>query len=1360
MSGLDLSPAQEAAVHADGRDVLVTAGAGTGKTTVLVARIIHRLQTRTLLSLDGLLVVTFTDKAAREMRERIHRELRRDPKLRHLLPQLPRAAICTIHAFCSRFLREHFLDAGIEPGFRVLDESAAKQAFGDAVRRTFHEWYRPSEKPLHVAFRGMVEMSGFDAEGEVLRRAVRRLHDYARTTEDPEGYLESLLQRPAPRAIEELPWYGEMRRRLLGDGGRWSEGTWTRGRRLYRLAVDVARDAGMKTDRHEALYNILSRAEPGLCKPEEQQVLLGQLAAGGFVKESGTLPIAFPAAPRGANDLPGFKALHDAAKKAFDHALIRAFPWSEEQLLAEATVGREATEVLVRLVRESGEIYGSFKARGGFLDFSDLEIQTLLLLHKLGDRARAAFHESLVDEFQDVNRLQEEILSRLVPEDGRFRVGDVKQSIYRFRLADPTIFLGLMENRRAVRTPEELTDSHDPVAIYLGRNHRSRPAVLRFANLVFERLFEKEQIGSTYAEQALDPAREAPTPEAPVELHAIAWAEGGAIAAMERQARLAARRLREMVLVERVAIPRREGPDTPASWRDAAILLRTARHAELFLRVLLEEGVPACLGAGGSLLDEEAVRDFHSLLRVIDNPRDDIALAAMLRSPLFGVSDADLLRLRLARPRSLNLVDAAAAEAFRDEPEAEGSAFRPADARDALAGEAAPDARELVSMALARRLRRILERIRGWRSGAEEQRLGDFLRALLGDAGLPARLQGMGNYAGHRSAIEKLLTLADAFEAERGPSLHGFLARLDALEAGGGIDGVPLIGEGEDAVAILTMHRAKGLEFPLVVVPHLDWGFRRDELGGKIRVGRDWIGMRHLDAQRWAQVDSWGRRLLGEMQERTQREEEARILYVGLTRARERLILVGTLRRNWTRAELPGDAEAAAALQREQLRRAGSALDWLLPIVLNPGVDPTSVPFAFTEHAADAPEVCAAEAGDGGAAEAGAVPTGDAGAAERSEEAETRTDGAGTSSAAGSREGSGVQLDGAGQWSDAGVSTGAGDVSPVLAAAEPSAALDTLLRRIGTEAPFPPLAALGAAGLRGKYWVTELKTLADLERRRDLEDEGVEPGWPGEVAVVPARDVAAELIAGAPAMSDRSGSERIGTDRIAAERIEAARAGTERTASERAAEDAGKRGILYHAALSRLDLAATTSDDLDRQLAAFAAEPWWQGAPRDPVIERGIAAFFATEPGRALAIAAGTQGAVEREVPFSLKVPVRRLLPLLGDLRRVIEADPRWATGSWSGALDETWVLVQGRIDCLFVRDGRWCVIDWKTDRLRPDDVAERARAYEVQMQLYRDAVAGLWGDPGSTWLAFIASGAVVEVGAVSGAGPSALPRS
>ncbi len=1348
MSEPTLTAAQKAAVLADARDTLVTAGAGTGKTTVLVQRVLHRLRAAASPSLEGLLVVTFTDKAAREMRERIHRELRGDPKLRHLLPQLPRATISTIHAFCARFLRERFLEAGLEPGFRVLDESAAAQAFSDALGRAFHDWYQHRDPKLRSVFCGMVEMSGFDPEGEGLRHVVRRLHAFARTTDDPALYLDSLLARTEARAVEDLPWHAEMCRGLWGQGGRWREGLWTRGVRLYRAALDLAAGAGKKVDAHERLYRILTEGQERLLDPVGQAELQSRLEEGGFGRKAGGIDIDFPRAPNGANAIPGFQLLYGAAKRAFDEPLVRAIPWDPIRLLDEGRKVRAATGALVQLVRDVEDHYEAFKRRGGFLDFADLEIRTLELLRKLGDRALGIYRESLVDEFQDVNRLQEAILARLVPAEARFRVGDVKQSIYQFRLADPTIFLGLMEGRRAVRAPEELAATEGPVTVFLGENHRSRPEIVEFTNLVFGRLFEAEQIGSAYAEQALVAARERPAPPAPVEVHVISKGEDGPTAALERQARLAARRLRAMVLDERTPVARRDGSVSPATWRDAAVLLRAANRAELFRRVFFEEGVPAYLGAGGSLLEEEVAQDFRSLLQVIDNPRDDIALASLMRSPLFCVTDADLLRLRLARPATHNLIDAVTAEAFRDEPGAAAGVFSPAAMGTALAGDPVADARELIDEALARRLREFLRRLRGWRDAAGMRGLGDLLRAVAAESGLLARLQGMGDHASHRAALEKLLALADAFESERGPSLHGFLARLEGLQTHGGIEGVPLLGEGEDAVTILSVHKAKGLEFPLVVLPQLDWGFRPDRLGARIRVDRGWIGTRSLNAEDWSQEDSWARRMLEVTQQRSQREEEARILYVALTRARERLVLLGSVSRSWQRQWPPADRSAAESCLREMLRGAGSCLGWLLSILSDVGWGAGNPSFVFAEHAADAPEVCALPVALGEGARAGAVasavhpPGAEPGAKPRPEPGgETRGQPVGEPD---------------GGW--AGISQDepraengarAGD-HPGPAVREPaSAALDALLRRIGRAAPFPPLAALGSAGLRAKYWVTELKTLADAERRRELEAEGAESGWPASSPASPAgHDRAAVPPAGSAASSPASAGANSPADSPAS-----SPAGSPAGSVSSLAEAAARRGLVYHTALSRLDLTAASPAEIERQFDRFATEPWWRGVPRDSRIEAGIARFFATPAGRALSEAAATPESVEREVPFSLKMPVRCLLALHTELRQAIETDPRWAAENWSRALDESWVLVQGRIDCLFRCDGRWSVLDWKTDQLGPGEIAERARAYEPQIRLYRQAVRELWGDPGRAWVVFVAEGQAVETGAPDAAG-------
>lgn len=563
---------------------------------------------------------------------------------------------------------------------------------------------------------------------------------------------------------------------------------------------------------------------------------------------------------------------------------------------------------------------------------------------------------------------------------------------------------------------------------------------------------------------------------------------------------------------------------------------------------------------------------------------------------------------------------------------------------------------------LAARLRGALERIRGWRRAQGRVELTRLLARVIEESGLADALRATGEFRARQAAIGKLVDLARAYEEERGPALHGFLARLEALEASGGVDAVPDNDEGDDAVAILTMHKAKGLEFPVVVLPALDYaGARGDRLGQKIRIGPDWVGTRTLDAKAWSQRDSVARRLLEQTQKEAERAEEMRILYVALTRAKERLVLIGTPNKKvdgWLDAA--GRAPAHPSLTAERLRKSRTALEWIAAALAAPGATLESIPLSLERHAASdvpIPEVV-----------------------EPAIEGQRRR----------------RRLR-----------------PPRPPSPEAAVALDAILERASRVPPFPPFAAL--EGLRGKYWVTELKSLADAARRASLRaDDGA------EVAEAPPADRSA---AAAPAA------------------VEEAKA-------------AARRGILYHSAISRLDLRRVSPEEVGAQMAAFATSPWWEGAPRDLRLETGIARFFAGEVGRRLQQAA-LSGRVEREVPFTLRLPVTELLPILSPAREAIEADARWRQPAWRAALEAAWVIVQGRIDCVFrEEDGRWHLVDWKTDRVDATGAAARAAAYSRQMQIYRQAVSRLWGTGGEAWLVFLAAGEAVPIAGDGPAGP------
>jgi len=1348
-----LSAAQRAAAYTTGRDLLVSAGAGTGKTLVLVERVLDRLR-RGEVALADMLIVTFTEKAAREMAERIYEEIARDPRLRGELVQFPRASISTLHSFCARLLRQTFLEAAIEPGFRILGEDARTEALQTAMRQAFHEWYRDEDAARARRFRSLVERSGFDRGGEILRHVIGRLHDYARVTPDPAAYLDGLLERLPASRVNDLPWHRAMVDQL--------ELAWSAGVELYDSALALAEAESLPTARHRELFDHLGRfpGPGGLADEDRQRELVSRLTDAGWgcletnspADPEQSFRIKFPSAPRGANKLPGFHGLHEQAKRFFERPPVRSLPWNEIRLLGEDREQLESLGVLVGLVRRTDELYSQFKQRGGWLDFSDLEIHTARLLRTHGASLGLdhRFREVLVDEFQDINPLQDEILRGLCPPSGCFRVGDVKQSIYQFRQADPTIFLSLARGRQLLRREEDGGGDDSPAIVFLKENHRSRPAILRLTNALFSFIFDENELGSPYEEQALEPRRDEEDGVTPVELLVIELARpseqepespptaagraatepeaGARRTPTELQAALAAQRIAELIRREGVTIPQRgagpaDGLGRPASWSDVAILLRSAARARDYEEALTAQGIPCVLDQGAPLLEEEGVRDLRCLLQLVDNPRDDVALAAVLRSPLVGIPDADLLRLRLTWPESATLLDAAVATAYEGDPGAGIEFFIPPDdsadsAEDVRADWSGPrgePAEELASEELRRRLRHFFERLRRWRETAPELPLTRFIDLLVEESRLPMILTARGTGEDGRAAFRKFLSMASDYEKERGSSLHGFLHRLLVLETHGSKEGVPGVTENADAVRILTVHKSKGLEFPIVVLPQLEWPFQREQLGNMIRIGRRWVGLREFDPRTWTRRDTAPRWTLELSQERAAWMEEARVFYVAVTRARERLIMIGACRQApWDSPALPRQAgRRLLETRRNVLAWVAQVLPWQekVPAGGESGAEGRdyvlpSIPMrvrwlADLEIGLDRRTAAArtlppaiAEAIRSGAPLPVVAPPG--------------------------------PIDHlAGTWRP---SAGA---SPE--ADHPAETVETLASRLAAPSPFAPLASLEA--LKGKYWVTELKQVADLDLPATLEEEAGSRFLPVDPLShePPGHIMPSRYAPGDDAPPHRMPNQDAPGHHELAERSPLAR------------QEAMLRGVRYHTAISRLDLLRHTAPELEAQWLSFSRQPWWDGAPRDAHFERGIQAFLHSPLGVRLRRAA-QQGALEREALFSLKVPVEQLPEYLPALRSELQQDARWQSGPWTAELNREWALLQGRIDCIFREDDRHVVLDWKTDRVTSKDAVARARDYLPQMLLYTEAGRRLWGGPVEAFLVFLWSGAVLRI--------------
>jgi len=930
----NLTAQQAAAVAAEG-NVLVMAGAGTGKTSTLVARVVDRL-TRSVdpVRADRLLMVTFTEAAAAEMRSRLRERVEEVAAgavggLVEQVARLELAVIGTLHSFCLQLLREHGTQLGLEPQLSVLDSVEAGRLATLVWGRRLESWLG-AVGPEGEAFRAMVD-GWFDGDPGALWETVRGVHGYARTLAEPEAWLaeqEAIWAESTPvkwrRWLEEfLPeWSRGWGEQLLEVAGANA----LAGRRARLLAAGVPASGAERSAWYRGLAEDPAEYTRGKKTVEREplEAFFGQVE---FLRqlEPG----------EGAGD-----------------AMAEDWEWS-----------RGWMRTLLSVVRGFGESFQLEKRTRGGVDFSDLEQHALDLLVRrpsgVVEWCRDRFDLVVVDECQDLNAAQDAIL-RAVSRDGeranRFLVGDVKQSIYRFRLADPRIFQATAETWTR--------EGGGGRVIPLTGNFRSAEALLGFVNRVCRRLLRREVGGVDYgADAALsfgDPEGRSVLAAAGegsprIEFHVRVKAKAGAdeagdeaLSPVAAEARLVALRLRELKESGLKVWDRRRGSLRPVEWSDMAVLLRAERgRAEDFSREFRAAGVPLVARQAG-FFQITAVSDLRNLLRILDNPLQDIPLGAVLRSPLVGLWDPnELVAVRLtrgARERWWTLV-----QRFRDLGRmaglgrGAGSGDGP-EAGEPVGEEAVRDVdlfRNPATSAVARlaweRLERFHVRYEEWRRLAVRSGAAAALEAALDDTGYEEWAAAQSDGGETVANVRRLLEMARQFDRGSRGGLYRFLVWLDAEEAADRAE--PATGVVRSAVQLMTVHRSKGLEFPVVAVAGLGNRFQMSDLTSARVIRDERMGLCPLvvspvDGRRYPSVALW---LAQQRQRREALGEELRLLYVALTRAADRLLLFGTasskaVSETWAAGadRLPADGGAWTAAEIES---ASSPIDWLGPVL-------------------------------------------------------------------------------------------------------------------------------------------------------------------------------------------------------------------------------------------------------------------------------------------------------------------------------------------------------------------------------------------------------------------------------------------
>lgn len=899
------TPAQRSAIEARGRTVLVSAAAGSGKTAVLTERVIRRiLDPQNPVDADRLLVVTFSNAAAAEMRSRIGARLSElieaDPSNQNLLRQqlcLQRAQICTIHAFCLDLLRRHFQKLEIAPGFRIADPRELGLMREEAAQTVMEQFYREDDG----SFSELVELLSTGRDDRRVTDTLFSLYDFIRAHPFYNDWLEEKLRYYDPDCPVAQTVWGELSLHYAAETLRYA---------AQRLQGAIA--AMEDDEKMAAAYLPAFQADFG-----QVQALLGLVENqdwDGICRRLALLEYPRLGALRGYEGEERKRAVQAARKEArelVEGLRARPFCSTAAEFAQDMRDLRGKVTVLFALARAFDQTLYALKKAKKVLDFSDLEQLALTLLAEkkgegycptpLARELSERYEEIFIDEYQDTNQAQDLLFTAISRQgDNLFLVGDVKQSIYRFRQASPELF---MQKKERYAPYAAAPQAAGPGKIILGENFRSRAEVTGAVNFLFGRIMSRRVGEIEYtAEEALVPAASyPPMAGAGVELHLLDLSLSEDAAAL-CEARYAAGLIAQL-LESGAQVTDRSGSLRPVRRGDICILLRSlSGKAPIYLRALADAGVQCRADGQGGYLDSVEVSSLLSLLRAVDNPLLDISLVAAMMSPIFAFSADEMAAVRLCRR--------------------EGPLYL------ALTLRAEQDARCAAFLAT-------LAAIRRWAATMPTDRL---IRRILEETGFDAMVLAMKQGQARRQNLRLLVRYAADYEQAGYRGLSEFIRLIDRMQERG--DDLPAAGApsgGGDAVQLMSIHRSKGLEFPVVLLCDSSKGFNKEDLRSSTLLHPE-IGFACVrrDLGRQCQFSTVPLEAMRLETERLLLSEEMRVLYVALTRARERLLITSAQKDLSAKLRALSCAlDEGGRLPAYAVRRCGSYADWMLMAALH-----------------------------------------------------------------------------------------------------------------------------------------------------------------------------------------------------------------------------------------------------------------------------------------------------------------------------------------------------------------------------------------------------------------------------------------
>ena len=928
--GVQWTEEQRQVIELGGRNILVSAAAGSGKTAVLVERIITMLTRKeNPVDVDRLLIVTFTEAAAAEMKERIRQAIEdqaekrpEDANLNRQATLIHSAQITTIHSFCLSVIREHFHTIDLDPAFRIGEEGELKLLRGDVMQEMLEQYYEEADPE----FLNLVESYGGSRDDKKIEELIERLYEFSRSYPEPDRWLAECVHAYEVENMEELQatvYYQAMQKNMVGYMAGAKE--------LLQqgLAVCMAPDGPQ-------MY--MDALEDDLRQIERLEQAEGYEETYEAIQRINWKRLASNRKNQASEEKANFvKRVRDNVKDMIKDLKSLYYELPGEDVLAEIGRCRPYMQMLARLTTDFSKRFEEIKRSRNMIDFDDMEQYAMRILtreedgrlmpSKVAEEYQKQFYEIMIDEYQDSNLIQETILTSVSGKwTGRnniFMVGDVKQSIYRFRLSRPELFMEKYDSYTLTDGPEQRIDLH--------KNFRSRKEVLAGANDIFRQIMIRDLGGVEYDDRAaLYPGASYPEISDPqadnipelilvdIEDDVESGADVEKLSNREKEASVIAGRIHELIRHQIVKDKKTEQM-RPAEFRDIVILTRSMKgYADVYMEVLKKEGIPVYAGSSEGYFETREIGVLLDYLRILNNKRQDVPLASVLRSIFGHMTDEELARIK---------------GNYRDKP------FHQAVSCYAKEGSDEVIKSKLVTcldqMEHFRRmipytaLHRLLDKI------MQETGYRDYISAL------PAGEQRAAN-------LDMLLEKARTFESSSYKGVFHFIRYVEQLQKYEIDYGeANTADEQSNTVRLMSIHKSKGLEFPIVIVAGMGKQFNRQDSKGDVLMHASLgIGLESVDLETRTKCPTLIRNVIAREEVLESMGEELRVLYVALTRAKEKLIVTGTLsdpetkvREAMNQALYHKENMAAhpAPMSFGQLAEAKRYLDWILPAVAGRG---------------------------------------------------------------------------------------------------------------------------------------------------------------------------------------------------------------------------------------------------------------------------------------------------------------------------------------------------------------------------------------------------------------------------------------